>query len=132
MDELKTPSKIDLLHAEKRVVFSISNCSLDKKYSFWKLNREQAKKFLSRLQYFERFTWKQLAALQRKNGLTTEKPDSDSFAMIDEQNTSGQIVEKYYFHLRIEQDRLFRIFGYQRGQFFSITHIDYNGRMHHS
>lgn len=134
MDALKAPTKFDLLYAESRVIFIICDCSLDKRYSFWNLNREQAKKFIEKLRRIEKLTWRQFGALPRENGITSEKPDSDSFAMIDVQNTSESKMsgEKYYFHFRIELDGKFRVFGYQRGQFFSITHIDCRGDIHHS
>lgn len=79
-------------------------------------------------------TWAQWVGLQREKGLTVERPESDSFVMIDEQNTSESKIsgEKYYFHFRVEQTGLFRVFGYQRGQFFAITHIDRGGVIHHS
>ena len=37
MEGIDTPSKIDLRFAEDKIVFTISECSLDKKYSFWNL-----------------------------------------------------------------------------------------------
>jgi hypothetical protein len=73
MDELETPTKIDLQYTEFRVIFSICDCSLDKEYSFWRLDREQATRFLKRLQYIEKLTWGQFASLPQKNGITIEK-----------------------------------------------------------
>ena len=132
MDELETPTKFDLQYTESKVIFSICDCSLDKKYSFWCLNREQATKFLKRLQYIEKLTWGQFASLPRKNGVTTEKQDSENFTLIHNQNSSERkIVEQYYFHFRVEQTDLFRVFGYQRAQFFCITHIDPDGKINH-
>ena len=131
MDD-QAPSKIDLRHTESRVVFSISDCSLNKNYSFYGLNREEATKLIKRLQHIEKMTWGQLIGLPRKSGLTLEKSGSDSFDMIHNQNSSEQkLVEQYYFHFRVEQKGLFRIFGYQKGQLFFITHIDQNGTTHH-
>jgi len=132
MDELKAPSKFDLLYAESNIVFTISDCSPDKGYSFWNLDKEHAKRFLKRLQYIEKHTWKQFMALSREAGATLERFGSESFNMIDARNTSFQMVEKYYFHFRVDKVDKFRVFGYQRGQFFSITHIDYQGEIHHS
>ncbi len=133
MDGFDTPSKIDLRFTEHKIVFLICDCSLDKKYSFWKLTREQAEKLIERLRYLEKLTWKQLSALDRKHGLTTEKTTSDSFAMIDGQNTSGRnLTEQYYFHFRVEKDGKFRVFGYQKDHYFCITHIDFDGVIHHS
>ena len=132
MDETETPTKFDLLYTEHKVVFSICDCSLDKKYSFWCLNKEQATKFRDRLRHIEKLTWKQFASLPRKNGLTPEKSDSPNFDLIHSQNSSERkIVEQYYFHFRVEQINLFRVFGYQRGQFFYITHIDPKGEVNH-
>ena len=132
MDELETPTKIDLQYTESRVIFSICDCSLDKKYSFWCLNREEATKFLKKLQYIEKLTWGQFASLPQKNGITTEKPDSENFTLIHEQNSSARkIVEQYYFHFRVEQTGVFRVFGYQRDHFFCITHIDPDGKINH-
>lgn len=132
MDELETPTKFDLQYTESRVIFSICDCSLDKKYSFWCLNREEATKFLKRLQHIEKMTWGHFASLPRKNGITTEKSDSGNFSLIHDQNSSARkIVEQYYFHFRVEQTDLFRVFGYQRDQFFCITHIDPDGKINH-
>jgi hypothetical protein len=133
MDGFYISTKIDLRYAEEKVIFSILDCSLDKKYSFWCLNnKEQAKKFLGKLQHIEKLTWKQLISLPRKNGLTSEIRGSSNFDLIHEQNTSEKkIVERYYFHFRVEQTGLFRVFGYQKGQFFQITHIDPNGKINH-
>lgn len=132
MDELETPTKFDLQYTESKVIFSICDCSLDKKYFFWCLNREQATKFLKRLQHIEKLTWGQFASLPRKNGVTIEKQGSENFALIHNQNSSERkIVEQYYFHFRVEQTDLFRVFGYQRAQFFCITHIDPDGKINH-
>lgn len=133
MDETESPRKFDLRYAETKVRFSICDCSLDKKYSFWRLDdKEQAKRFIEKLKHFEKLTWVQFAALPRKNGLTTEKPGSQNFDLIHTQNTSeSQLVEQYYFHFRVEQVNLFRVFGYQRGQLFCITHIDPHGKINH-
>lgn len=132
MDEPDTSTKIDTRYAEETVCFSICDCSLDKKYSFWCLNKEQAKKFLDKLKYIEKLTWRQLAALRRKEGLTSERLGNPNFNLINTQSTyEGNILEKYYFHFRVEHAGLFRIFGYQRQQFFCITHIDPNGKINH-
>jgi hypothetical protein len=132
MDELETPTKFDLQYTEFKVVFSICDCSLDKKCSFYNLSREDATKFIKKLQHIEKLTWGQFASLPRKNGLTTEKSDSENFNLIHAQNSSERkIVEQYYFHFRVEQIGLFRVFGYQRCQFFCITHIDPDGKINH-
>ena len=84
------------------------------------------------MRYIEKMTWKQLAGLPRKKGLTSEKSGSSNFDLIHEQNTSeSKIVEQYYFHFRVEQKGLFRVFGYQKEQFFYITHIDPEGKINH-
>lgn len=132
MDD-QTPSKIDLRHTESRVVFSICDCSLNKNYSFYGLSREEATKLIKRLQHFEKMTWGQLVGLPREKGLTSEKLRSPNFDTIDAQNSSEQKIsgEKYYFHIRIEQTALFRVFGYQKAQLFCITHIDPDGKINH-
>ncbi|MCK5413048.1 MAG: hypothetical protein KAI57_01600 [Candidatus Pacebacteria bacterium] len=132
MNDLTLSTKIDTRYAEENVCFSICDCSLDKKYSFWCLNKEQAKKFLDKLKHFEKMTWKQLSALPRNKGLTPEKHASQNFDLIHNQSTyEGNIVEQYYFHFRVEQTGLFRVFGYQKKQFFCITHIDPLGKINH-
>lgn len=132
MDEVETPTKFDLQYAENKVRFSICDCSLDKKYSFWHLNREQARKFLNRLRHIEKLKWKEFANLSRKNGVTPEKIGSPNFDLIHAQSAyEGNLVEQYYFHFRVEQTGLFRVFGYQHEQFFCITHIDPNGKINH-
>lgn len=132
MDE-QTPSKIELLHAESRVVFSFCDCSLSKNYSFYSLSREEATKLIKRLCHIEKLTWKQLASLPRKNGLTRESSGSENFEVIKAQDTSEQQItgERYYFHFRVEETGLFRVFGYQKGQLFCITHIDPKGEINH-
>lgn len=133
MNEFNTSGKFDLEYAEYKVVFSICDCTLNKKYSFYNnLTKEKAKKFLDRLQHFEKYTWGQFASLSRKNGITSEKNGSENFNMIHNENTSERMLaEQYYFHFRVEQTGLFRIFGYQKDQFFYITHIDPNGKINH-
>ena len=132
MDEFDTPSKFDLTHAEHKVIFSICDCSLDRKYSFYKLNKEQAKNFLNKLKNFEKHTWGQLTSLIRERGLTPEKNNSENFNLIHDENTSERrFLEQFYFHFRIKQNSLFRVFGYQKDQLFCITHIDPNGKINH-
>lgn len=125
------PSKIDLRYTEHTLIFTICDCSLDKKYSFYGLTRQQSETFIARLKHFEKLSWSQIASLDRKNGLTAEKVGGESYDMIDYQNSCDDILEKFYFHLRIEQTGLFRIFGYQKERFFCITHIDRDGKIHH-
>lgn len=133
MDELKPPSKIDLRYAEEKIVFVFCDCSLHKHYSFYGLSREEATKLITRLRYIERYIWKQFANLDRTDGLTSEKPSTEGFNMIHEQNSSiGKVVEQYYFHFRVEKTGLFRVFGYQKNHYFCITHIDPNGQIQHS
>jgi len=133
MDELKPTSKIDLRYAEEKIVFVFCDCSLHKHYSFYGLSREEATKLITRLRYIERYIWKQFANLDRTDGLTSEKPSTEGFNMIHEQNSSiGKVVEQYYFHFRVEKTGLFRVFGYQKNHYFCITHIDPNGRIQHS
>ena len=90
MDELETPTKFDLQYTESKIIFSICDCSLDKKYSFYNLSREEATKFLKRLQHIEKLTWGQFTSLSRKNGVTNEKPDSGNFDLIHGQNSSAK------------------------------------------
>lgn len=131
MAEPNPSTKIDLAYAEAYVCFSITDCAL-KKYSFWCLDKQQAETLLKRLKHIEKLTWNQFANLSRQDGVTPEKPDTPNFDMIHEENTSpGKMVEQYYFHFRVEKKRLFRVFGYQRKQFFCITHIDPNGKINH-
>lgn len=114
------------------VVFSICDCSLGKKYSFYNLNRKQATIFLKRLRNIEKLKWKQFISLPCKDGVTPEKNGSKNSNMIHEENTSERkVVEQYYFHFRVEKIGLFRVFGYQKDQFFCITHIDPNGKINH-
>jgi hypothetical protein len=129
----QAPSKIDLRYAESLVVFSICDCSLNKKHSFYGLSREKATELIKRLRYIEKLTWKQLASLSRQDGLTFEDVGSDNFEMIKEQDTSAQQMagERYYFHFRVEKVGLFRVFGYQKCQLFCITHIDPDGEINH-
>lgn len=131
MDET-TPTKIDLRYAEQKVLFLICDCSLHKDYSFWSLTKEQAKSLIECLKHKEKLTWSQFGALPRDTGITKEKSGSESFDMIDGQNTSPEkLAEQYYFHFRVEQRGLFRVFGYQKKQFFCITHLDRDGIIHH-
>lgn len=132
MDMLDTPTKINLVYAEEMIHFSVCDCSLDKKYSFWCLSKEQAKEFLDKLKYVEQLTWKQFSSFPRENGLTLEKSRSPNFDLINTQSTyEGNLIEQYYFHFRVGKTKLFRVFGYQKQQFFCITHIDPNGKINH-
>ena len=130
-----TSPKIDLQFKNEKVRFSISRCTTDKKHSFYTLTKQEAEQFIKRLQYLEQYTWSQFAnPAKRGDGLTMEKPNSDSFNLIDQQN-KDQIYfqeDKYYFHFRIKQSEPFRVFGYQYKQFFHITHLDPKGKVHHS
>lgn len=135
MDEQEyAPTKVNAIHADEKVCFSVTDCSLDKKYSFWSLVKGEAELLVKRLKEIEKMTWKQFAGLPRKNGLTKEKSASKSFCLIEGQDTSDESKmtgEAYYFHFRIQQKGLFRVFGYQSGRCFRITHIDPKGKIHH-
>ncbi|MDE1975583.1 MAG: hypothetical protein KGI49_03715 [Patescibacteria group bacterium] len=132
MSEGAVSKKFDFSYAERGVLFDICDCSLDKRLSFYSLNREQADRFLKRLKHIRKMNWGQFMALDRERGVTPEIPGSDSYVMIDSQNTSDiRLGENYYYHFRVEQKGLFRVFGYQFGQLFCITHIDPDGRIHH-
>src|SRR3990167_8213968 len=109
MDELETPTKFDFQYTESKAIFSICDCSLDKKYSFYNLSREDATKFLKKLQRIEKLTWSQFTSIPRTNGVTTEKRGSENFNLIHGQNSSERkLVEQYYFHFRVEPAGLFR------------------------
>jgi hypothetical protein len=133
MDGIATPSKIDLKYSDQLVIFRVSDCCISSKHSLSVLKREQAKIFINRLREKEKLTWKKLSSLDRKEGLTVEKLQSQSYKMIDSENNSLSKLtgEKYYFHMRIEANGLFRIFGYQWNNSFFITHIDPKGIIHH-
>ena len=51
--------------------------------------------------------------------------------ILQQDKSIEKITEQYYFHLRVEKKGLFRVFGYQKKQFFCITHIDPNGNINH-
>ena len=127
-------TKIDMQYAEDKPVFLFCDCSLNKKYSFWNIQRVEAEKLIRKLKMFKQLTWNQFANLPRSKGLTPENSGSESFGMIDEQNTSLEktMGQYHYFHFRIEEDGLFRVFGYQNMHYFCITHIDPKGIIHHS
>ena len=132
MQEVEPPTKIDLQYADDNVCFSIANCSLDKNYSLIGLVKKEVKKLIAKLKHFEKMTWKQVATLPRENGLTLERRGSESFDLVDTHNSDrNKILEQHYFHFRVEQKGLFRVFGYQKGHIFYITHIDRKGRIHH-
>lgn len=133
MDDGETPTKFDLRFAEHRICFSICDCSLDKKYSFWRLDHEEAKRFISKLRYIEKLTWKEWGSMPRESvGLTPEKPGTPNHDLIHAQSTSElKFLEQYYYHFRVEPKGLFRVFGYQCREFFCITHIDPKGKINH-
>lgn len=133
VSETKFPStKIDMEFAEENVIFRISNCSKHKKYCL-SLSPVEARDFINRLKTIEKLTWKQLSDLSRKDGLTSEKLDSESFKMIEEADESLKKIagEHYYFHLRVQKEDKFRLFGYQDKEFFFITHVDPKGKIQH-
>ncbi len=125
-------SKIDLKYADENVAFRISDCCTNSNYSLSKLSRVEAKELVESLKEKERKTWKQLSSAPRNTGITPEKINSKSYNMIDEENSSPSKItgEKYYFHLRTKATGVYRIFGYQWGKYFFITHIDTKGRIH--
>lgn len=127
--------KIDTRYAEDNIVFDISDCCVDKRYSLLSLDKESLKRMLGKLKDIRKLTWKQFSNYPRNTGLTKEKDGTDSFNLIDSENTSlNKIVvssEKHYFHFRIgAQNSTFRIFGYQNKNAFCITHIDLKGCIH--
>lgn len=125
-------TKIDLSYADDNLIFRISSCSVDKKYSFFNMDKEGAKTFLTKLRHLEDMRWSQIAGLPREKGLTLEKVGSDSYRLIDECNLSeDRMFKKHYFHVRIDGNK-FRIFGYQDKNTFCITHIDKDGIIHHT
>jgi hypothetical protein len=131
-DRERTSSKVDLRNPDKKIIFSICNCSLKKRFSFFNLKRKEAELMINRLKYLERMTWRTISGLTRRDGLTREKVGTKSFKMIEEQDSSeDKIAEQYYFHFRVEKVGKFRIFGYQKQQLFFITHIDPEGKIHH-
>ncbi len=129
-----TSKRIDFNYSDHGVVFSIRDCSLDGKYSFWKMDKKEAERLIKRLGYFENMTWRQFSALPREKGITKEKKNTESFEMIKNQDSSTKKIagETYYFHFRVSgTKKTFRVFGYQERHFFCITHIDREGRIHH-
>jgi hypothetical protein len=129
MDE-QIATKIDMSHADERVVFYFCNCSLAKKYSFYELGRKNAEDLIVKLKQREKITWRQWSGLPPTNGgLKPEKMGTKSFEMIKEQDSSEQQMagKRYYFHFDITLK--FRVFGYQENNFFCITHIDPNHKI---
>lgn len=132
MPEDAPPTKIDLQYAEDLVVFRVANCSDHKKFGFCSIDRDDGVILMKKLKYLERLTWSQWSALDRRgSGLTCELYNSESFNMIAAEDTSGkQLIERRYFHFRVEQRGDFRIFGYQAGKYFFITHFDPHHEIH--
>lgn len=124
-------SKINIQYSESNIIFGISRCCCDKKYSFFGLDKNEAENLVKRLQHIEQMTWKQFSSLDRDLGITPEIPDSKTFNMIDNQNSSEtKLMERYYFHFRVKNRDLFRVFGYQYKNIFYITHLDPKGELH--
>ena len=127
-----TPTKIDIQYADEHVLFDISDCTLNKKYSLCNLKRDDLKKFVSKLQYYRKLTWRKFGDNDRATGLTKERPGTESCNMIDGENSRPEkVVKRYYFHFRIgSQHSTFRVFGYQHKNAFCITHPDLKGAIH--
>lgn len=132
MDNIAPSTKIDLRYANEDIAFRISDCCTKNKYSLSKLSRNEAKEFVNSLKEQEKKTWKQLSANLRNTGLTSERPNTNSYQMIDEENSSPSKItgEKYYFHFRTKATGVYRVFGYQWKKYFFITHIDTKGKIH--
>jgi len=133
-------TKIDIAHADSQVRFSLRSCSVKKKHSTASVDRSALTVLSKRLMHLEdKYTWKQLASEDRNKGLTPETKGSESYNQIHEckENSEGAfgLDENYYFHFRVKdrdsQFGKFRIFGYQKGDLFCITHFDVKGLFHH-
>ena len=125
--------KIDTEFINEKVQFLFTRCSLDKKYSFYSLKKEEAQQLVQKLLHLEQVSWGQFQAIDRRNGLTPEHKHGTSFAMINEQNIDSKQhpeIDKHHFHFRVKQSSPFRVFGYQYKQFFCITHLDPKGAIH--
>jgi len=112
----------------------MSNCSLDKKYSFKHLRPQEKAELENKMKYLEKMTWRALANLPRENGLTREKLNSPGYKLINEQDPSINKmpgVDHYYFHFRVKNRGLFRVFGYQQDECFYVTQIDPNSKINH-
>jgi len=129
---MESGTKIDIRYADHNIIFDITDSTDNKNYSLCRLNRENLKELLRKLKDIRNLTWKQFSAKSRDTGITSERKGTESFNMIDAQNSSpNKIVEKYYFHFRIgAQHSTFRIFGYQYKNAFCITHFDIKGDIH--
>lgn len=138
MEEIST--KIDIAYAGSKVRFSLRSGS-DKKLCITKLDTDGMKILRERIKRIEEdYTWKRLGALEREKGLTKEKPGSESHELVHEKREECENVlpgeDRYYFHLRVKNHSKrygqFRLFGYQKGDLFCITHFDLLGKIHHS
>src|SRR5258708_5343542 len=132
MDGSNAPSKIDLRFAESKVIFLICECSLDKKLSFYSLNREEATRFIKRLKHIEKMTWGQFAAVDRKVGITSENPNTESFEMVHSHNTSrmsfgAEVLCRLSFFTKSEfelRQAFFQLIGGQGNMFFCYAFFD--------
>ena len=123
-------TKIDLEFADALIVFRIGSCTSDKKLTLSNLEKSECEKFLKRINFFETMTWKNILARPREDGITLEKHETDSYKMIQEQDSreGKDFLANYYFHIRVDQK--IRVFGYQDRYYFYITHIDTNHSVH--
>jgi len=135
-----TISKIDLGYAERKVRFSLRACFHRKRFCVLDVEKQALPLMLSRLKHLEdEYTWKMLASAPREVGLTKEFVGTDSYNRIEEKRSEcegvGMGAEDYFFHLRVKnQDKhygLFRLFGYQKGDLFCVTHFDLKGELQH-
>lgn len=83
----------------------------------------------------DNLTWKEFVNLPREKGVTKERPGSVTYNLISEQKecyegpTLGD--DDYFYHFRVKDGTLFRVFGYQNRDMFCITHFDVSGDFHH-
>lgn len=135
-----TVSKIDLAYADRKVRFSLRGCLHKRRFSILDVEKQALPLLLTRLKHLEdEYTWKMLASAPRENGLTREFSGSESFDLIDEKRSEceGPAMgnDDFFFHLRVKnQDKyygLFRLFGYQKGDLFCVTHFDVRGELQH-
>jgi len=118
---------INAYSLEKPIRFSLKFCDT-KKYCIRKLEDTEINKFYETLGKFEAQTWKEVRSLQRENGFSVEKKDSDNFKYLKGNFNSFN----NFFHFRgAGTNNLLRVYATQVGDLCYLLLIDRNGKINH-
>ena len=116
-------------YLNQRVRFSLKYSRINKGSIIAVNDSNKLRALFKKLGRLEGMTIRELQGLPRENGLSIERQDSGNYVWMHEEFGANGFSN--YYHLRVQQGNLFRVFGAVKDGLYYLLAFDPDGAINH-